>query len=265
MKLGFRTGVILLGAVAAMTAEAQGTGSYTVKLPPGVKAGDVVTKSAAGATFGSPMGFGASWGEAGVGLYSQTFESVDDEVDGALGFAMGFGDARKAVGLEVGLALSSLWGGTNSGGGFGENGAFSAKLHTRLPGAAALAIGITGLGRFGDDNDSRQTSVYLVGTKVYRVSKYAVVANLGLGNRFFNQSTNNEARDSLGPLGSLAFYVNPQVSLIADYNGNVLNAGVSVAPLKQYPLTVTLGAINTTERGDGRVEFGGMASYGFRF
>jgi len=261
MKFGIKAGAVLLGATIALAAQAQDAGSYTVKLPPGVKVGDVVTKtSAAGASFGSPMGFGASWGEAGIGLYSQTFEGASDDVDGAAGLVLGLGDAKKAVGLEVGMSFSSLWGSANSGGSFGDNGSFSAKLHTRLPGSAAIAVGVTGLGRFGDSNDVRESSLYVVGTKVFKLSKYALVANVGAGNKFFNQGD-----DGLSPLGSLAFYFNPQVSLIADYNGNVLNAGVSVAPFKQYPLTVTLGAINTTQRFGGDAEFGAMASYGFRF
>lgn len=269
MKLALRVAAVVLGGFA-ISAQAESSESYTVQLPPGVKAKDLVIKSAAGASFGSPMGFGASWGQAGIGAYSQTIDGPSDDVDGAVGFAFGLGDAKKIVGLEIGMGLSSLWGDSNSPDGLGDNGAFSAKLHKQLPGAASIAIGATGWGRWGDHNDSRETSYYVVGTKVFRVGHHVLVANLGAGNRFYNQSTGsqgslNTTSDNLNALGSLAFYLSPQFSVIADYTGNVLNVGASVAPLKQYPLTITVGAINTTERLDGDVEFGLMASYGFSF
>lgn len=265
MKFGIKAGVFLLGAVAALAAQAQENNAATVKLPPGVKVGDVVPPAAtAAATLGSPLGFGASWGNAGVGIYTQTFDGVQDDVDGGAGFAIGFGNAKKAVGLEVGLALSSLWGSTNGGGSFGENGSFSAKLHTQLPGAASIAIGATSFGRFGDSNDARATSVYVAGTKVMRVGKYALATNLGFGNKeIAGKFTSDD--DGLAAFGSLAFYLNPQVSLIADYTGRFLNAGVSVAPLRKYPLTLSLAAINTTGRFDGDAEVALSAGYGFRF
>lgn len=267
MKFGIKAGAVLLGAAAALAAQAQDNNAYSVKLPPGVKVGDVVPPAAtAGASLGSPIGFGASWGNAGVGLYTQTFDGpqVQDDVDGGAGFAIGFGNAKKAVGLEVGLALSSLWGGSNAGGSFGENGSFGAKLHTQLPGAASIAVGATGFGRFGNSNDARATSLYVAGTKVSRLGKYALATNLGFGNKeFAGKFTNDD--DGLAAFGSLAFYFNPQVSLIADYTGRFLNAGVSVAPLRKYPLTLSLAAINTTGRYDGHAEAAVSVGYGFRF
>lgn len=267
MKFGIKAGAVLLGAAAALAAQAQDNNAYSVKLPPGVKVGDVVPPAAtAGASLGSPIGFGASWGNAGVGLYTQTFDGpqVKDDVDGGAGFAIGFGNAKKAVGLEVGLALSSLWGGSNAGGSFGENGSFSAKLHTQLPGSASIAVGATSFGRFGNSNDARATSVYVAGTKVSRLGKYALATNLGFGNKeFAGKYTNDD--DGLAAFGSLAFYFNPQVSLIADYTGRFLNAGVSVAPLRKYPLTLSLAAINTTGRYDGHAEAAVSVGYGFRF
>lgn len=265
MKFGIKAGAVLLGAAAALAVQAQDNNAYSVKLPPGVKVGDVVPPAAtAGASLGSPIGFGASWGNAGVGLYTQTFDGASSDADGGAGFAVGFGNAKKAVGLEVGLALSSLWGSTNGSGGFGENGSFSAKLHTQLPGAASIAVGATSFGRFGNSNDARATSFYVAGTKVSRLGKYALATNLGFGNKeIAGKFTDDD--DGLAAFGSLAFYFNPQVSLIADYTGRLLNAGVSVAPLRKYPLTLSLAAINTTGRYDGRTEIALSAGYGFRF
>lgn len=269
MKSSIKTLAALTGVFAATVAQAQTTTVTRVHVSPAQFAAVTGSLSTAGASFGSPLAYGANWGSAGIGAFAQTLKDDDNPAsfpteDGALGLVMGFGNSNKAVGLEVGMALSSILKNKGAGGGFGDNGSFSAKLHTSLPGSAAFAVGINGIGRFGDENDVNRSSVYAVGSKQVPVklgsSSKNLVLNLGVGDGDFSDEA-----DGVGVFGSAALYFTQQVSVIVDYTGIFLNTGVSVAPLKKYPLTVTLGAINVAAERGSPVQFGVQAGYGFTF
>lgn len=263
MKLSNKAGVALIGVLTVVALPVQA--DVFRQQVSGVNLGSLIPPSAtAGASFGSPLAFGASWGEAGAGVFAQTLNDADD-VDGAAGLVLGLGNAKKAVGLEASLALSSLINGVNGSDGFGENGSFSLKLHTTLPGDAAFAVGVNTIGRFGDSNDAAKSSLYAVGTKVVPVSiagsSKNLVLNLGVGDNGFAEP----GKDGVNIFGSAAFYFNQQVSLIADYTGRFTNLGVSVAPFKKYPFSVTAGAINVGDRYNTGTEYAISAGYGIKF
>jgi len=52
-------------------------------------------------SLGVPTGFGAEWGNAWIGGAYGSSRLSSPVSDGSIGFGMGFGDARKLVGLEV--------------------------------------------------------------------------------------------------------------------------------------------------------------------
>lgn len=268
MKLSIKTGAALVGVFAAAVAAPAYAQTGTVKqiqVSGTTIASLLAPKGTAGASFGSPLAFGASWGNAGVGLFGQTLDGARHDADGGAGFVVGFGDAQKAVGLEASMAFSSLFGSQGSNGGFGDNGSFGLKLHTALPYGAAFAVGVSSIGRFGDDNDAERSSVYAVGTKVFALpvgsGSKDLVLNLGVGDNAYQKPT----KDGVGVFGSAAFYFTRQVSVVADYTGRFLNAGVSAAPFAQYPLTLTVGAINLAEKYGGKTELGASVGYGFKF
>lgn len=272
MKLQVVAATFALNALALALATANAQGS-AISVP------QQAPNSYAGATFGSPMAFGADWGTIGIGVFGQTlpdefngFEvDSDEDVDGSAAIVFGLGDANKYVGLETAIVTTSL---TGSGDGansedadeFGESGGVSLKVHTNVPGGAALAFGVIGIGRWGDAEDANESSAYAAVTKVFSVDtgsrKHALVANLGVGDGSFTSSFDDSG---VNAFGSLAFYFTRQFSVIVDHSGRFTNAALSAAPIRGLPIVVTLGALNLGERFNSDVEFGGSIAYSFSF
>ncbi len=260
LKLGtFAFGLLALASVNAQAATTQAAA-----------ASGQAAASFAGASFGSPIAFGADWGSIGAGVFAQTLtkSKTGTRGDGAAGIAFGLGDADRYVGLETEVAIADLT--TYNGNHFGDGGSLGFKLHTNLPDGAAFAVGVTGTGRWGSEKTTNRASVYAVGTKIFKIgstSPHALVVNVGLGDEGFQElnQTTGFGKSGAGVFGSLAFYLTPQISIIADYTGRFLNAGLSVAPFKSYPLTLTLGGVNLTNRYDTNPQVAASLSYGFQF
>jgi len=226
--------------------------------------------SFAGVSFGSPIAFGADWGSAGVGIFGQTLNksATGTRGDGSAGVAFGLGDADRYVGLETDVSIADL--SSYNGNHFGDGGALGFKLHTNLGDGAAVAVGVVGTARWGSEKDTNRASVYAVGTKAFRVggvSPHALVLNIGIGDEGFRPINPSTGFGKKGPgiFGSMAFYIVPQVSVIADYTGRFFNAGLSFAPFKTQPLTVTLGGVNLTNRYDTKPQAAMTIGYGFHF
>lgn len=202
-------------------------------------------KGFAGPAFQVPTGSGSGWGSIGVGVYAQTIDNANDDYDGSMGLNFGLGNPAKYVGLDVSLGLSSLAGNRGGPGGFGEDGSFSAKLHTNLPGLTSFAIGVQSVGRFGalKAPGVGKSSVYTAVSKFFPLGTQGISATVGVGDTAF--AVNN----GLGAFGSLAYYVTPQISLIGEYTGRFANAAISVAPFKRLPFSLTVGGVNLNDRG----------------
>lgn len=227
--------------------------------------------SSPGIAFGSPVGFGAGWGEVGFALGGTTLgdNNQDQDVDGSFAVVFGLGDPDRYVGLETTVNIISL---RNS---FGDDGNVGLKLHTTLPGNAAFAVGVDNIGRWGRA-ETGSSSVYAVGTKIFHLSpgssnSLPLSVNVGIGDNRFN----DVGDDGASVFGSLAFLPIRQLSLIVDYSERSLNAGVSVAPFSRIPVTVTAGATNLTEEDQGGgggggqfgndTEFSAAVGYSLRF
>lgn len=257
-------------AVLSATAYAQGAAISVPQTPP---------NSYAGASFGSPIAFGADWGVIGVGVFGQTLPdefngqqvSDDEDFDGSAAFVIGFGDADRYAGLEVAAVTTSLTGsgaltGNDDSDDFGESGGLSFKLHTNLPGGAAVSAGVIGTARWGDAEDTNESSVFANATKVFAIDtgsrRLALVGTIGVGDGLF---TNHVADDGVHPFGALALYFTRNFSVIVDHTGRFTNLGASWAPLRGHPLVLTLGAVNVGERFGSDTQFGGTLAYTFTF
>lgn len=252
VKTVLAAGTLLAGSLSCGVAFAQSSTAAT--------GATNAPAAAPGMSLGSPIGFGASWGDAGIGVGGQTLDdSSPDDVDGSAALVIGLGDAEKYVGLEAVVDIISLRED------FGEDGAFALKLHTSLPGNAAFAVGVENIGRWGDA-EGGTSSVYAVASKFFNVGGMPLAVNVGLGDNRFNEDGDTGANI----FGGLALYVHPQFSLIADWTGAALNLGVSALPFRSVPLVLTLGALNVSgedlggQFGDD-TEFGGALGYTFRF
>ena len=78
--------------------------------------------SSPSSSLGVPTGFGAQWGNAWIGGAYGSSRLFDSSSDGSIGFGMGFGDARKLVGLEVFTGIFNLSSDEESLGGSAGNG-----------------------------------------------------------------------------------------------------------------------------------------------
>ncbi len=92
-----------------------------------------------------------------------------------------------------------------------------------------------------------QPTYYLVGTRIIPLQTglgpRPLVVSLGVASSGFEKTLVVD-KVRTRAFGSVAFYFNRQISLIADHTGRFANLGLSIAPFAQVPLTVTLGAVN---------------------
>ncbi|NJP11543.1 MAG: hypothetical protein HC866_20435 [Leptolyngbyaceae cyanobacterium RU_5_1] len=195
-----------------------------------------------------PVGFGADgWTVWGSGTYQAGVREDRGSV-GAGGVGVGLGNALKYVGLELGYTFVDSED-------FGEGG-FSAKLHKRFRNDLAIAVGWNGFANIGR-HDFEQ-SIYGVATKVFRLSNSLdnpfsrLSLTVGAGN---GQFRTNEDRDNFengtGIFGNLALRVIRPVSLIAEWTGQDLALGLSIAPFRKFPFVITPAFRDITGSGYG--------------
>jgi hypothetical protein len=194
-----------------------------------------------------PVGFGldggALWGSGG--FQAGVREDPGSVGGGGLGFAIG--DAKKYVGLELGYTFVD-------GDNFGIGG-FSGKLHRRLGNNASIAFGWNGFANLAGRNDFEQ-SLYGAFTYVFRFapsldsafSRMAVTVGVGDG-QFRSNLDRDLFRNGANVFGNIAFRVVRPVSLIAEWTGQDLALGLSIAPFKNFPFVITPAVRDVTGSG----------------
>lgn len=221
-----------------------------------------------GIAFGSPVGFGAGWGVIGFGIAGQTTTNAQDDVDGSATVSFGLGDPTKWVGLQTDVNLISL---QND---FGGDGTVNFKLHTILPGRSAVSVGVERAVKWGDAEKDPDENVYAVMTKIFSLNPsnptntVPLAINIGVGDGRFESNDN----DGVGLFGGITLIPHQQISIITDWSGQALNAALSFVPFRRVPVSLTLGALNVTERDvnendnqEPSTEFSGTIAYSVRF
>ena len=199
-----------------------------------------------------PTGFG---GDRNTGFVSASYQErgrFSDIDDVGLGFGVGLGDSQKAVGVELSYTLASF--GRNRD--FGSGG-FNVKVHRQLPGDWGVAVGWNGFLNIGDENNFEQ-SLYGVATKIIRTqekldspfSRVAVTLGVG-GGQFRTEDAVFDGDDEISVFGSVAVRAVKSASIIAEWTGQDLGIGVSVAPFPNIPLVITPALRDITGAGDG--------------
>ena len=258
-----RTGMLVAAALAAGTAQAASLEDLglTHDQVRSLNAQLTAPATAPGIAFGSPIAFGASWGQAYAGIGGETTPpGSPDDVDGSAFLGVGLGNPVTAVGFEAAATFISL---RNS---FGEDGEFNAKLHRAVGKRSAVAIGAEGLAGWGAAKN-KDESLFAAFTHVVDLAgpmarhPVLLAVNVGVGNERFV----DPGDDGVGLFGSLAVVPFRQLSIVTDWTGRDLNAGLSVVPFRRVPLVVTAGAVNLTERFNRDVEFAGGIGYLFQF
>lgn len=199
-----------------------------------------------------PTGFGADNNTGFIGATFQQRTRYSDVSDGGAVIGVGLGDAQKAVGVELSYTAASFGGSRDFGGG-----GFNAKVHRQLGDGLAVAAGWNGFANLGGRNDF-ENSVYGVVSKVFRTrddinlpfSRVAVTAGVGSG-QFRTEDAVAKNSGGVGVFGNVAVRVARPVSLIAEWSGQDLGVGLSLAPFKNIPLVITPAVRDLVGAGDG--------------
>ncbi|MCT7990077.1 hypothetical protein [Laspinema olomoucense] len=214
----------------------------------------------------NPTGYGA---DRNTGYISATYQSRTrfvDNSDGALAIGFGVGDARDLVGVEVSYTLASVFGNNRDIG----TGGFNVKVHRQFANDWAIAAGWNGFLFLGED-DGVQNSLYGTVTKIIHtqeslsspLSRIAITAGVGNG-QFQTEDALEDERNGINVFGSMAVRVIEPVSVIAEWTGQDLAVGASIAPFKNIPFVITPAVRDLAGAGDGpRFVLG--AGLGWRF
>ncbi|MBD2061868.1 S-layer homology domain-containing protein [Funiculus sociatus GB2-A5] len=219
-------------------------------------------------SIGTPTGFGADRGQAYIGAGYQERTRGTNQDDGVIAAGIGLGDARKAVGVEGTVSIYDLFGDDSF-----EDGGISFKVHRLFGEDLAVAVGVENFDTFGNP-DPGYSTVYGVVSKVFPLASRttsgftpSVTASVGLGGgRFRSLADIRAGRDSVNPFGSVGVRVAQPISLIAEWSGQDLNLGASIAPFPNIPLIITPGVADVTGNagsGGGRFILG--VGYGITF
>ncbi|TRU26942.1 MAG: hypothetical protein EWV80_07615 [Microcystis aeruginosa Ma_QC_B_20070730_S2] len=206
---------------------------------------------APGASISTPIGFGASLGQIFGGFAFQSRTRFTNQADGGLALGVGLGEPQKIVGLDVTMAILSLFG-DNAG-----RGSFSFKIHRSLPEGFAVALGFENAINWGGTDAG--SSIYGVVSKFFQFTETTkepfsqLTLSLGVGGgRFRSEGAIEDGVNSLGVFASAGLRIVEPVSAIVEWSGQDLNAGISLIPFPKVPLTVNLaGADLTGNAGDG--------------
>lgn len=213
-----------------------------------------------------PTGFGADNNTAFISAtYQSRTRDVSDLDDGGIGVGIGLGDARKAVGVELSYAAASFGNSRNFG-----SGGFNVKVHRLVRDDLAVAVGWNGFLNVGDRNDFEQ-SFYGVASKIFRTrddinlpfSRVAVTAGIGNG-QFETENSVARGDNNVNVFGNVALRVAQPVSLIAEWSGQDLGVGLSIAPFKNFPLVITPAVRDLVGAGD-EPRFVLSTGFAFRF
>ncbi len=193
-----------------------------------------------------PVGYGADNNTGFVAADYQERTRFTNSDDGEMVFGVGLGDAKKSVGVVLSYTVASF----GSTGDFGIGG-FNFKVHRQIKDDLAVAVGMNGFLNIGSypnplpANDFKN-SLYGTVTKVISTneninkpfSRIAVTAGIGNG-QFRTENSINNDKDNFNVFGNAAVRVHPQASLIAEWTGQDLAIGASIAPFKNIPLVIT--------------------------
>ncbi len=223
------------------------------------------TRGQPASTINTPTAYGQQWGQVFGGVAYQERIRYDDWTDGVVSFGLALGAPNRYIGLDVSVNVLDTY--TE----FAKDRSLSLKLHRRLPYRTAVAVGHENI--WHTDGTDGGSSRYLVVSKVVLLrdrptsSLGSMVLNLGLGNdRFLPEAQFARSEDGVNAFGSVSVRVLPPVNAIANWTGQDLALGLSIAPVRTWPLVITPAVVDLTgNAGDGaRFSMSAGLSYNFR-
>lgn len=247
-----------LGAVIPVRVGAQSTtpakDAMRLPAPPTMEIPAQGSRAAPAITIGTPSGFGAEWRDAMVGFGYQATTRLHNRPDGVAAFAFGVGDADKLAALEVAIASYGTARTCCRGG-------MSFKAHHTFPWDLGVAVGWENGAVWGPINSDPAEvtdagrSVYGVASKVFLfrgqlANPYrALTVSAGVGNgRFRTEDDIIAGKKNVNAFGSVSYRFSRPVSVVADWTGQDLGAGVSWLPFHDYAFVVMPGVVDLTTK-----------------
>ncbi|TRU04021.1 MAG: hypothetical protein EWV60_21425 [Microcystis sp. Msp_OC_L_20101000_S702] len=216
------------------------------------------------ASISIPIGFGANFGQIFGGFAFQSRTRFTNQADGGLALGVGLGEPQKIVGLDVTMAILSLFG-DNAG-----RGSFSFKIHRSLPEGFAVALGFENAINWGGTDAG--SSIYGVVSKFFQFTETTkepfsqLTLSLGVGGgRFRSEGAIEDGVNSLGVFASAGLRIVEPVSAIVEWSGQDLNAGISLIPFQNIPLTVNLAGADLTGNAGNGARFVMSIGYNYFF
>lgn len=195
---------------------------------------------------GYGVGFGSVYLVAG-GVFEQRFE---DNGQGGIGVGFGLGDPAEWVGVEVNYAIADLDEGL---------GGFSFKIHRTLVSTSEVGWSLAGgwEDAISTGDPIRDSSAYGSTSVIFKIkpdidqtfSRLALTVGVG-GGRFRTEDDILDGRDTVGVFGSGAIRVTRAISVIGEWTGQDLAAGVSVAPFSDINFYITPAIRDIAGAGD---------------
>ncbi|MBK2123874.1 hypothetical protein [Fangia hongkongensis] len=220
-----------------------------------------------GFSMGAPAGMVPSWGVAFASFGGITNSPSDYRTDGSASVGFGIGDAKKNVGGAVSLGIGSI--NPTDGGSFNRGNIGLSLGHFFTKTLTSVAVGGQSLGGWNAGGSSAvDPSYYAAVTQILPNNIAPVIVNAGIGtNSYFFLRSTKKPTTHIAPFGSVAVYVLPQVSLIADYTSGVASAGASIVPVAAWPITVNVGAWDVFKYAPNhdRISLSGSVAYAYVF
>ncbi|MDB4875830.1 MAG: S-layer protein [Gemmatimonadetes bacterium] len=226
--------------------------AIAVQVPTTAQMVTTALRAQPGSSSGSVSAWGASWGDVFFGGGYQSRARYTRAHDGSLSAGFGLGSPTRDLGLEVVLNSASTF-----RQGVGTNGSVSLKIHRVLPGAYGVAVGFENAANWGGTDGG--ASVYGVVSHTVQMRENAndffgsLAWNAGVGNsRYLPERDLLAGKKGVNAFGSVGLRIHERASLIGDWTGQDLAAGLSLVPFRRSPLVVSVGLADLTHTaGDG--------------
>lgn len=220
-------------------------------------------RAAPSITIINPSGYGAAWGNAGIGFGFQERVRFVDQSDGVIGLGFGVGNPSKNIGAQIGISLVDVSAPF-------RDGAVNLKLHRRLPSNFSVAVGIQGLTTWG--NTDGGSSVYSVVTKRFplrsdRTKPFSeIYTSLGLGGgQFRSEFDINNGNETVGVFSSVAVKIIEPIGFVTEWTGQDLTIGIPFVPFRNLPMVVVPAVTDITGSAGNGARFIVGLGYTFSF
>ena len=201
---------------------------------------------------------------AGAGFQDRTRFTNDS--DGAAWVGVGLGDAHKYVGLELTAASFST---VNSG--FFDRVGFSALLHRSIGSNTAIGIGAENFEIINGDESDTDWGAFGVASHIFvlrsdpRKPFSMATATIGVGNgRFRFEDDIFDDDETVNVFGAVSIHPIRPVAIIADWYGQDLAVGMSLAPFANFPIVIVPAVADITNNAGDGARFIIGATVGYR-